>query len=1346
MDFGTTIKSLNFEKLKGQSNFELWKVRITALLTAANIEETIDNSFITGPNFNTASDNKAKTLITMSVEDGPLIQIKDCKSAYSQWQTLQKLYSPTGFNAEFLLLKELFESNLSGFNSMEEFLNRIKYLTNSLVSKEINIPNQLIVAWVLNNLSPTYEGFVTSVTQSYRNKSAEIDLENLFSNLIDESRRQSSLSTTNKTEKVLLAKPTKITKPLTKRYCNKCKVNTHFTNKCWYLFPENKPKWFKTFHDYEKKEENEEEEPKRQQITLRKKPEKALINQERSDTTSDEMEIDQVLITSKISKQETNFILDSGSSQHIVSNKQLFSSLKEKTSYLQWGNNSIIKSNYIGNIVFQVNNFKIYLNNCLYVPEFNVNLISVRKLLENNYIVNFQNTKASIIKNNKIILEANLEEKLYTIKLEASYLNKEISNKNLENIKLWHTRYGHKNLDTICRILSIPKPNIKLNCSSCIKAKLTNTKHIKITPKAKNYLDKIVIDLCGPIMPKANNKQYIIFFLDSATRNLKYKLLESKSEAFQAFIEFKNLVENQSNKKIKIIKSDNGLEFKNQKFTQLCISSGIIQEFNSPYTAEQNGLIERINRTIIETTRAYLYYSRAPLNFWNLALDAAVYIYNITPHASLNFITPHEKLYNKKPIIKNLKTWGSIAYYLNKTQISKLEPRSKLGILVGFNSINYKVLDIESKRVIQTRDVKILENNFYNFTSNTTTSNSTTSTSTTSNKNLIDLNSLEDFISSNNIVNSIENTTSNTTNNTTSNSSNSSTTLSRESSLDPLDPNYYININNKRSLLEIDTTYKKRNNNNYNLISELAFIITENNEPKTYLEAINNSNSKEWLEAMQAEINQLESQNVWNLVDRKPSYNILKGRWVYKIKTDENNNLVKYKARWVIKGYNQIYGLDYLETFANTTRIEVIRLLLFLAAYLDLEIIQLDIKNAFLHAPLDETIYMEQPTGFSKNTKICKLNKSLYGLKQAPRAWYLYLKEKLALLEFFPIFSEQGIFTNKTTKIDKKLFIIVYVDDILIIGKDINLIKITKLKLSKLIEVTDLGEATYFLGIEITRNRKSRTIKLSQTKYSKILLEKYNKNNLNPISTPSDSNIKLNKNEEKASLEEINLYQQYVGSLIYLTTRTRPDLAFSVYNCARYMSNPSKQHYNAVNRIFKYLNYSLNKGLESSNKINPNLIGFTDADWGGDLVTRKSTTGYLFLFNNTPISWASKLQKTTALSSCEAEYMAIKEAIKEYIYLINIFKQLQINELLNKKNYEFYLFTDNKPAIDLANNPEHHSKTKHIDIQYHFVREKIQEGSIKLDYINTKNQLADILTKSLNNSSFQELFSKLNIK
>ena len=284
--------------------------------------------------------------------------------------------------------------------------------------------------------------------------------------------------------------------------------------------------------------------------------------------------------------------------------------------------------------------------------------------------------------------------------------------------------------------------------------------------------------------------------------------------------------------------------------------------------------------------------------------------------------------------------------------------------------------------------------------------------------------------------------------------------------------------------------------------------------------------------------------------------------------------------------------------------------------------------------------------------------------------------------------------------------------------------------------------------MEITRNRDTRTISLSQNQYLNNILERFNKSNLNPVISPSEPGIKLEKNTLQASNQDINYYQQQIGSLIYLATKTRPDIAYQVNNCARFMSNPNKSHYSALERIWKYLvNKKYNLVFRTKQSVLPisnnfKLIGYVDADWGGDLVNRKSTTGYIFTINNTPISWSSKLQKSVALSSCEAEYMALKEAVKEFIYLINILKSLDIH----KDNSSYYLFSDNQSAIKLAKNPEYHSKSKHIDIQYHYVREKILEGIIDLNYINTKDQPADIFTKSLNTNTFKDALRFLNLE
>lgn len=412
-------------------------------------------------------------------------------------------------------------------------------------------------------------------------------------------------------------------------------------------------------------------------------------------------------------------------------------------------------------------------------------------------------------------------------------------------------------------------------------------------------------------------------------------------------------------------------------------------------------------------------------------------------------------------------------------------------------------------------------------------------------------------------------------------------------------------------------------------------------------------------------------------------------------------------------------------------------MLLYLAAYHNWEIVQWDFKNAFTHADIDKELYVEQPEGVTAiPNKVYKLNKALYGLKQSPRIWYNHLANNLKKEGFYPIFADQAVFKNDTLGI----IIICHVDDLLVFGPNIEQINKIQTKLGKDLELTNLGPVSYFLGMEITRDRKNKVIKLNQKNYTQNILQRFNKQNLNPVSTPGIIGLKMEKNTEQASPKDIKQYQQEVGSLIYLSTKTRPDIAYNVNTCARFMSNPNKIHYQALNQIWKYLNYTPTLGITYSGQSEPYILGYCDSDWGGDIIGRKSTSAYYFSFGRSPISWASQLQKTVALSSCEAEYMALKEAVKEYLYLISVIKQLNIE---NKE--KFHLFTDSLSAIELANNPEHHAKTKHIDIQYHFVREHVTNNTIQLSHISTKEQLADMLTKALSGPTFKNLVRQMNL-
>ena len=497
---------------------------------------------------------------------------------------------------------------------------------------------------------------------------------------------------------------------------------------------------------------------------------------------------------------------------------------------------------------------------------------------------------------------------------------------------------------------------------------------------------------------------------------------------------------------------------------------------------------------------------------------------------------------------------------------------------------------------------------------------------------------------------------------------------------------------------------------------------------------------------MDNEINDHIKLNTWTLVDRpSPSTPIISGKWVYKLKTNPDKSINKYKARWVARGFEQEYGVNYIETFANTCRPEITRLLFAIATIVGFIINQWDIKLAFVNSPIDVRIYVEQPHGYKNNSKVCLLNKALYGLKQSARQWQLYLAKILAKYNFYPIQIDQAVYLNK----EENTIIITHVDNFLIFSSTQEKIDALYSKISLDLEINNLGLASYFLGVEIIRNLDKGYTFIHQTAFINRLLDKFNKSDIKPKSIPLPIGLKLIKNDELASAKDIKKYQQEIGSLIYLTTYTRPNIAQAVNLCARFMSNPSYNHFKALDNIWGYLNNFKDLGLLYKNQPGSakpiNFIGYSDSDWGGDYVNRKSTTGWLFIANNTIIAWNSKLQKTVALSSCEAEYMALKETTKQSLYFRSIIRQIPIIEDNLNMAKSNQIYTDSNSAIELAKNPVFHSRTKHIDIQYHFIREHISNKNINLIFCPTNEQLADSLTKIIDKVKFSNFIKSIGL-
>ena len=358
-------------------------------------------------------------------------------------------------------------------------------------------------------------------------------------------------------------------------------------------------------------------------------------------------------------------------------------------------------------------------------------------------------------------------------------------------------------------------------------------------------------------------------------------------------------------------------------------------------------------------------------------------------------------------------------------------------------------------------------------------------------------------------------------------------------------------------------------------------------------------------------------------------------KWVYKVKTRSDGSIERYKARLVARGFSQQYGLDYEETFSPVAKITTIRVLLALAACKSWSLWQMDVKNAFLHGELDKDIYMEQPRGFESKIHpdyVCKLKKALYGLKQAPRAWYGKIGEFLVQSGFKVAPSDSSLFVK--AKEGRLAIVLVYVDDLIITGDYSEEIQRTRENLSVRFQMKELGELKHFLGLEVERTKEG--LFLGQQKYAKDLLQRYGMLDCKPISTPMDPNVRLQEDEGN-DLEDMTMYRQLVGSLIYLTL-TRPDISYPVGVVSRYMSKPKKPHLDAVKHILRYVKGTINFGIMYKKTIDCQVMGYCDADYAGDSCTRRSTTGYFFSLGSGAISWFSKRQPTVALSSTEAEY------------------------------------------------------------------------------------------------------------
>ncbi|GJX49122.1 putative ribonuclease H-like domain-containing protein, partial [Tanacetum coccineum] len=525
----------------------------------------------------------------------------------------------------------------------------------------------------------------------------------------------------------------------------------------------------------------------------------------------------------------------------------------------------------------------------------------------------------------------------------------------------------------------------------------------------------------------------------------------------------------------------------------------------------------------------------------------------------------------------------------------------------------------------------------------------------------------------------------------------------------------------------LDTTVNQRRNNHKDFQHCLFACFLSQIEPKKISEALEDES---WVDAMQEELLQFKIQKVWILVDLPNGKRAIGTKWVYRNKKDERGVVVRNKARLVALGYRQEEGIDYDEVFAPVARIEAIRIFLAFASYMGFIVYQMDVKSAFLYGTIDEEVYVSQPPGFvdpKYPKKVYKVVKALYGLHQAPRAWYATLSTFLLKNGYRRGTIDKTLFIKK----DKKdiMLVQVYVDDIIFGSTKKSWCDEFEALMKSRFQMSSMGELTFFLGLQV--KQKEDGIFISQDKYVAEILKKFDFASVKTASTPIETQKPLVKDEEAADVD-VHLYRSMIGSLMYLTA-SRPDIMFAVCACSRFQVTPKTSHLHAVKRIFRYLKGKPKLGLWYPRVSSFDLEAYSDSDYAGANLDRKSTTGGCQFLGRRLISWQCKKQTIVATSTTEAEYVAAANCCGQVLWIQNQMLDYGFN-FMNTK-----IYIDNESTICIVKNPVFHSKTKHIAIRHHFIRDAYEKKLIQVLKIHTDDNVADLLTKAFDVSRFNFL-------
>lgn len=1318
----------------------------------------------------TVTDEQALALIGLCVEDGQLVHIRNKTTAKSAWDALREYHERNTLSNKVTLMRKICELKLKEGGSVEAHLNE---LTNSFQKLTDLGENQLDESWkvaiTLSSLPSSYDSLIESLEAR---PDAELTLSLVHSKLIERAKRKENngggSSKENNGDAVLKTTDHKID-----IRCFFCK-GAHFKKDCGKY-----KKWLQKQKGKAGKDKVNSVESSDDSLFTVSTTNSSSIGSNNNNNSSD---------------GDYEWLIDSGATSHVVNNPNLllkFDSQHKSQVDVANGSTECVRGKGTCKVELVNENgstAQLTLSNVLFAPHITSNMLSVGKLCDAGFSVRFGDSSCTILHNNKQIGFADKVNGLYKLRQP----NKVCSVKGGEYcIHDWHRIFGHRDPNAIKTMnknhmidgMKMVDCGMQLQCETCLKAKTTRLPFPKkAIKKSKKVLDLIHTDVCGPMQTESfGKKKLILTIIDDFSRFTVIYFLRHKSEVGEKVKEYIAMVENKFKCKPKTIRSDRGGEYMAGELKQYFRSKGIATQYTAPYSPQQNGVAERKNRTLIEMARCMLTDAGLPKYLWAEAVNMANYIQNRTITKGADTI-PHILWNDSKPNVVNWQIFGTKCYvHIPTEKRRKLDNTATQMIFIGYDgeSKAYRCFDPVNRKLVISRDVRFVRNKTHE-------ENVLVDLSSNEEKEEVvdDESSLfdsEDSFGTAEYSSYKESSDSADSDNTITNrsfyrdidlSSESSATDDSESSVETvipasfessLDEEYGQLATSFEDLTLSDTEATADTSVSEYLPSNMDSDETETEhsprvssrqtkgvppqrfqanmivEPKSVSDALSSDNKTQWVDAMKVEMQAMKSNDTWELCELPSGRKAIGCKWIFKAKTDSNGNVNRYKARLVAQGFLQKFGTDYDQVFAPVARQTTFRILLSIASKENYMVHHMDVKTAFLNSKLKEEIYMKQPPGFEVENKnlVCRLKKSIYGLKQAAKAWNDEIRRTLTQENFTQSKNDVCLYSKKVH--GEWVFLLIYVDDIAIVTKSNAAMSKVKKMLSSKFKVQDLGEVKQYLSIEVTRDENG-VYSLNQSNYIKKIVNEFGLGDAKASNIPIQVGYGKSKKGDDGLLLSNVQYQKLLGSLLYVSVNTRPDVAASISILAQKVSKPTQEDWNELKRVAKYLKGTADMKLVLANhNFNGDILyGYSDANWADDKNDRKSQSGHVFMVNGAAVCWSSRKQTLVALSTCESEFIALSEACRAAAWMRRL-----LNDLKQSVS-SVTIHEDNQSCLKLIEEEERLSdRSKHIDTRFHFVKDYVKKGIVQCKYCPTENMLADVLTKPTAATKFEAFRKQL---